>query len=144
MKTQTAIANPRYEVSLLRLVAVAAALLGALLPFRLRAEPPPAKAASGAEQVLFAFDDHALPFQQGMRLKLLSSRSSGEQGASNVAVPVGPPGSADGRGVIYYGTVVEVNGELWMWYLGMGDQDEGRHYRICLAKRRRPLDGIAQ
>src|SRR5260221_548513 len=83
------------------------------------------------EQVLFAFDDHALPFQHGLRLKLISSRSPGEEGAGNaVAVPVGPPGSVDGRGVIYYGTVIEVNGELWMWYLGMGDQDEGRHYRI--------------
>jgi hypothetical protein len=50
------------------------------------------------------------------------------------AVPVGPPGSADGRGVIYYGTVLEVNGELWMWYLGMGDQDPDRHYRVCFAK----------
>ncbi len=86
------------------------------------------------EQVLFAFDEYALPLQHGLRLKLNSYRSPGEQGASNLAVPVGPPGSADGRGVIYYGTVLEVNGELWMWYLGMGDQDEGRQYRVCFAK----------
>src|SRR5208282_760542 len=98
------------------------------------AEPPSGGEAGRAGQVLFAFDDTALPFQQGVRLRLISSRSSGEQGASNLAVPIGPPGSVDVRGVIYYGTVVEVNGELWMWYLGMGDQDEGRHYRICLAK----------
>src|SRR5438876_1442243 len=113
MNTQHAITNIRYNGSILRLVAVAAAVLGTLLPSNIHAEPPPSAGASGAEQVLFAFDDHALPLQQGVRLRLLSSRSSGEQGASNVAVPVGPPGSADGRGVIYYGTVVEVNGELW-------------------------------
>ncbi len=86
------------------------------------------------QQVLFAFDDHALPLQHGLRLKLVSNRSSGEEGITKVAVPVGPPGSCDGRGVIYYGTVIEVNDELWMWYLGMGDQDEARHYRICFAK----------
>jgi hypothetical protein len=94
---------------------------------RLHADP-------NAGQVLFSFDDHALPLQQGVRLRLISSRSSGEEGAGNVAIPVGPPGSADGRGVIYYGTVLEVDGELWMWYLGMGDQDADRHYRVCLAK----------
>lgn len=91
-------------------------------------------AASPEEYVLFAFDDRALPLQHGMRLNLKSSRSPGEAGIATPAVPVGPPGSADGRGVIYYGTVLEVNGEWWMWYLGMGDQDPGRHYRICLAK----------
>jgi hypothetical protein len=133
MHTQPATTNIRSHLSILR-AAVAAAVLGVLLLSRIHAETPSGENASRAEQVLFAFDDNALPFQQGVRLRLLSSRSSGEQGASNVAVPVGPPGSADGRGVIYYGTVVEVNGELWMWYLGMGDQDEGRHYRICLAK----------
>jgi hypothetical protein len=116
------------------LATVAAILLGALFPSAIHAAPSSGETAGGAEQVLFAFDDHALPFQQGLRLKLLSSRSSGEAGADNIAVPMGPSGSADGRGVIYYGTVLEVNGELWMWYLGMGDQDEGRHYRICFAK----------
>ncbi|HEX4131880.1 MAG TPA: hypothetical protein VHZ24_17745 [Pirellulales bacterium] len=90
-------------------------------------------ATDGGEHVLFAFDDHALPLQHGVRLRLLSYRSPGEEGGSNIVVPVGPPGSCDGRGVIYYGTVLEVDGELRMWYLGMGDQDERRHYRICYA-----------
>jgi hypothetical protein len=134
MNTKHAITKLGFNGLFLRLMAVAAAVPGMLLPCKTHAEPSPAATTSSAEQVLFAFDDHALPFQQGLRLRLLSSRSAGEQGATNVAVPVGPPGSADGRGVIYYGTVLEVNGELWMWYLGMGDQDEGRHYRICFAK----------
>jgi hypothetical protein len=111
-------------------VAAVFTAMAVLLPLELCAATP----AADVEQVLFAFDDHALPFQQGLRLKLVSSRSPGEEGADNVAVSVGPPGSADGRGVIYYGTVLEVNGEWWMWYLGMGDQDTGRHYRVCLAK----------
>src|SRR5476649_766700 len=114
MSTLPATTNIRYDVSIPRLARVAAAVLGALLLSHSHAEPPSGEDASRAEQVLFAFDDNALPLQQGVRLRLLSARSPGEQGASNVAVPVGPPGSADGRGVIYYGTVVEVNGELWM------------------------------
>jgi len=111
-----------------------AAVLGLLLHSVIRAEAPPRGEASHAGQVLFAFDDQALPFQQGVRLRLISSRSSGEAGIDQEAVPMGPPGSADGRGVIYYGSVLEVKGELWMWYLGMGDQDPDRHYRVCFAK----------
>lgn len=115
--------------------------LGMPLSYPLRAAlaflalTPMARAASSpADHVLFAFDDHALPLQHGLRLKLFSSQSPGEGGAGNIAVPQGAPGSCDGRGVIYYGTVREVGGELWMWYLGMGDRDPDRHYRVCLAK----------
>jgi hypothetical protein len=116
------------------LAAILVAMVAAATPTLQAASPP-----DDAGQVLFAFDDNALPFQQGVRLQLVSSRSPGEQGGGNVAVPMGPPGSADGHGAIYYGTVVEVNGELWMWYLGMGDVAEGSHFegrpfRICLAK----------
>jgi hypothetical protein len=85
------------------------------------------------EKVLFSFDDHWLPFQYGVQLSLVSSQSSSGT-ASNQVIAMGPPGAPDSRGVIYYGTVCEVNGELWMWYLGMGDQDEERRYRIHFAK----------
>jgi hypothetical protein len=131
MKTQS---HDRTHGFAARTFLLAAAMLCMLCSSDAQAAPRPEESAGSAEQVLFAFDDHAIPFQHGLRLRLMSSRSPGEEGASNVAVPVGPPGSADGRGAIYYGTVLEVNGELWMWYLGMGDQDEGRHYRICFAK----------
>jgi hypothetical protein len=39
-------------------------------------------------QVLFAFDDQALPFQQGVRLRLISSRSAGEAGMGRRARPM--------------------------------------------------------
>jgi len=135
MTTKLMTAHSTYAARFLHVVAVAAVVLGTLLPSGIRAEPPSGGDASRAEQVLFAFDDHALPFQQGVRLKLMSYRSSGEQGSDNIAIPVGPPGSADGRGVIYYGTVVESERRAMdVGISAMGDQDEGRHYRICLAK----------
>jgi hypothetical protein len=88
-------------------------------------------------QVLFAFDEQALPFRHGLRMNLISYQSTADGGSkSNLVVPMGPPGAPDSKGLIYYGTVCEVNGELWMWYLGLGDHDDNRHYRICLAKSR--------
>jgi hypothetical protein len=107
----------------------AAVLVGTCALFaagRARGEP---------EQVLFAFDDTALPFQNGLRLQLVSSESSADGGGgSNEVVAPGPAGAPDSKGIIYYGTVCAVNGQLWMWYLGLGDHDDTRHYRICLAQ----------
>jgi len=92
-------------------------------------------ARAEAENVLFAFDDVSLPFTNGLRLQLVSYESSadGDSGSNEVVAP-GPAGAPDSKGIIYYGTVCEVNGQLWMWYLGLGDHDDKRHYRICLAQ----------
>jgi len=88
-----------------------------------------------AEQVLFAFDNRSLPFQEGMRLKLVGFRTSA-QGLSNMAVAPGPAGSPDRLGMLFYGSVCEVNGEYWMWYLGLGEPDGRRHPRACFARSR--------
>jgi hypothetical protein len=96
--------------------------------------PSDARHSPSAETVLFAFDDSWLPFQHGVQLKLVSYSSSETAEESNMVVPLGPPGAPDSRGIIYYGTVCEVAGELWMWYLGLGDHDQERHFRICMAK----------
>jgi hypothetical protein len=93
-----------------------------------------AKRAAHPEKVLFAFDDTWLPFQHGLRLKLVSYSSTADTGDSNMVVPLGPPDAPDSKGIIYYGTVCEIDGELWMWYLGLGDHEKTRHYRVCLAK----------
>jgi len=91
--------------------------------------------------VLFSFDDHALPLQRGLRLHLISFHTPAtvEGGANNVAVEPGKPDSVDGRGIIYYGTVLPVGDEYWMWYMGMGGRDSDRHFRVCLATSR---DGL--
>ena len=90
---------------------------------------PVAYAASvPGEQVLFAFDDRALPFQQGLRLNMIGYTPSG---AADVVFKPGLQGSPDSGGCYYYGSVLEVNGELWMWYLGYGAE---RRFRICFAR----------
>ena len=83
--------------------------------------------------VLFPFDDHALPFRHGVRLHLVSHRTPVDR--TRIVVPPGPPGAPDSKRVIYYGTVLRVGGELWMWYLGQGDDDHW-HQRVCLARSR--------
>ena len=83
--------------------------------------------------VLFPFDDHGLPFRQGVRLRLVGFKTPVDR--TRIVVPLGPPGAPDSKRVIYYGTVLRVGGELWMWYLGQGDDDHW-HQRVCLAKSR--------
>ena len=83
--------------------------------------------------VLFPFDDHGLPFRQGVRLHLVGFKTPVDR--TRIVVPLGPPGAPDSKRVIYYGTVLRVGGELWMWYLGHGDDDHW-HQRVCLAKSR--------
>ena len=68
--------------------------------------------------VLFPFDDHGLPFRQGVRLHLVGFKTPVDR--TRIVVPLGPPGAPDSTRVIYYGTVLRVGGELWMWYLGTG------------------------
>ena len=84
----------------------------------------------GEEIVLFPFDDHSIPFWHGLRMQLLG-RGGRRQ---DIVVSPGPPGSPDNKNVVYYGTVIRVGDELWMWYLGQGDLDDHWHQRVCFAK----------
>jgi len=89
-----------------------------------------------AEQVLFAFDDSAIPFQQGVKMQLVPYRTPLGDGmtSENLVIPLGKAGAPDSNGTNYYpGTVCEVNGELWMWYNGLGE-DKTRSPRLCFAK----------
>ena len=82
--------------------------------------------------VLFAFDDYAIPFQRGVELTLATG-----QGRGRVVLAPGINGSPDSKHVAYYGTVLKVGQEYWMWYLGQGDVESSAedpwHQRICLA-----------
>ena len=80
--------------------------------------------------VFFPFDDHAFPLQNGVRMELTGFRNR----PSETVVGLGEPGTSDCLKVTYYGTVCKVGDEFWMWYLGIGDQDEGWHERMHLAK----------
>ena len=80
--------------------------------------------------VLFPFDDGSIPFQHGVKLNLIGKQSGH---GNQPVVPLGENGSHDSLWIAYYGTVLEVDGELWMWYLGQGP-DEQWHQRVCLAR----------
>lgn len=84
------------------------------------------------ELTLFPFDDHGIPFQHGLRLQL-QPYPQGYSRPSNVVVPLGPPGTPDSRLVTYYGSVIRVGDELWMWYLGQSDRESVWHERVCFA-----------
>lgn len=81
---------------------------------------------------LFSFDDHAFPFQKGLQLKMHSYPSHLDYRPEPV-VCVGEPGSVDAGNIAYYGTVVKVGEEYWMYYLG-NDDDPGWLQRLCIAK----------
>lgn len=85
------------------------------------------------EITLFPFDDHAIPLQRGVQLHLNSYRAS--CGRTRIVLPPGPPGAPDCQHVAYYGTVICIGAELWMWYLGQGDDDHW-FQRVHFAKSR--------
>ncbi len=83
--------------------------------------------------VLFPFDDYSIPFQHGVHLQLVPYRAGVDR--TQIVVHPGPPGAPDSARVIYYGSIHRVGDELWMWYLGHGD-DDSWHQRVCFAKSR--------
>ena len=88
-------------------------------------------ATSLGEVVLFALDDHSLPFQTGVELRLSGYKSP--SGSTRIVLEPGEKGAPDCRHVAYYGSVHRVGEELWMWYLGQGEQEDWLQ-RVCFAK----------
>lgn len=80
------------------------------------------------EAVLFPFDNYSLPFRHGVELRLIPA----ERHEDNPVVPKGGPGSPDEENISYYGTVIRINGQFRMWYLGKGVV-EPSPLRICYA-----------
>ena len=72
--------------------------------------------------VLFPFDDHSLPYQNGVELKLHGHTAP--CGTTPRVLEPGDPGDPDSLRAIYYGSVHRVGAQLYMWYLGQ-DHDPG-------------------
>ncbi|MBI5693838.1 MAG: hypothetical protein HZC55_27500 [Verrucomicrobia bacterium] len=89
----------------LRLLASACFFLGGRLLL-----PAPA-----AERVLFAFDDHSIPWQHNLKLTLVPATKH----PANPVLRRGPAGAPDHGHAILYGSVLKVGGKFRMWYLGM-------------------------
>lgn len=81
------------------------------------------------EAVLFPFDDYGVPFHHGLTLELVRAGLSEEP-----VLRCGPPGSPDSTLVNFYGSVLDIDGELRMWYIADGERDTMR--RICYATSR--------
>jgi hypothetical protein len=89
-----------------------------------------------SEVVFFPFDDYSIPFTYGLRLNLHAGEKHG------VVVPLGGPDAPDSDMVELYGSVIRVDGEFRMWYMGRNFKtDDFQHgpFRICYATSR---DGV--
>ena len=82
----------------------------ALIAFVLANSPLPAE-----ERVLFAFDDHSIPWQHNLKVTLVPATKHPE----NPVLRRGPEGAPDHGHAVLYGTVIKDGAKFRMWYLGM-------------------------
>ena len=89
------------------------------------------------EAVLFPFDIFSFPFSSRLRIQLVPGKTP------NITNPIvlrrGPKGSPDHYNVRFYGTVINVDGQLKMWYLGSGGPSSEDILRVCYATS---IDGL--
>lgn len=70
--------------------------------------------AQAEERVLFAFDDHSIPWQHNLKVTLVPATKHLE----NPVLRRGPAGAADEAHAVLYGTVIKDGDKFRMWYLG--------------------------
>lgn len=66
----------------------------------------------------FAFDDHAIPFRENLRVKMRQA----EKNPNNPVVPHGQKGEPDYWRAQYYGSVVYHEGKYKMWYVAADEE----------------------
>jgi hypothetical protein len=67
------------------------------------------------ERVIFAFDDHSIPWLHNLKVTLVPATKHPE----NPVLRCGPEGAPDHGHAVLYGTVIKDGGKFRMWYLGM-------------------------
>ncbi len=91
--------------------------------------------------VLFAFDDHSIPWQHNLKLTLVKAVKH----PGNPVLRRGPAGAPDHGHAVLYGTVIKQGHTFRMWYLGMHEgetkagQAPGWWRPMCYAESK---DGI--
>ena len=80
--------------------------------------PPIAPAVETQEAVLFAFDDHSIPFRKNLFLTLQQA----EKYPGNPILRRGPAGSPDDARANFHGTVLRVDGKFRMWYVAIDNE----------------------
>ena len=71
--------------------------------------------AHAEERVLFAFDDHSIPWQHNLKVTMVPATKHPE----NPVLRRGPEGAPDHGHAVLYGTVIKDGDKFRMWYLGM-------------------------
>ena len=93
------------------------------------------------EAVIFPFDDVTVPFTAGLRMNLLAGKSPGVK--NPIVLENGPAGTPDDASVRFYGTIIPIDGELRMWYMAQGTNDNTngfeQQFKMCYATS---TDGI--
>lgn len=97
-----------------------------------------------AEAVLFPFDDYSIPLNKNLLMELTPARKTpyetghgfDPEHPGKPVVVQGGPDDADSTEVVYYGSVLAVDGEYRMWYGGAGTDNIRR---VCYAASK---DGI--
>ena len=93
------------------------------------------------EAVLFPFDDVTVPFTAGLRMELIAGKSPGVK--NPIVLENGAAGAPDDDSVRFYGTIIPIDGELRMWYLAEGNNDDANGFeqqcKVCYATS---TDGI--
>jgi len=84
------------------------------------------------EAVFFPFDRASIPFSNALKLELLAGKQPGQR--NPIVVTHGRPGDPDDDSVRYYGTVIQIDDALHMWYQALSSLDQDpRGRRLCYA-----------
>ncbi len=81
------------------------------------------------ELVFFAFDDHSIPLQDNLALTLQPA----QKWSGNPVLTPGAAGAPDERSALFYGTVLEEEGKLRLWYMAGFHDPSGRRPLGCMA-----------
>lgn len=104
------------------------ALIFLLLSLHLVAENVVCIGKNGlVEGVFFPFDSACIPWRHGLQLALVRAQREGEP-----VLSMGKKGTPDSGKISYYGSVVRVDDEFHMWYLGHPQENPDR-IRLCYA-----------
>ena len=87
---------------------------------------------------LFAFDDHSIPWKSNLKLTMTPPKKH----PGNPLIPIGEPGSCDEGGVQFYGSMIEHDGKLKLWYVALDKTVFKRAYEGLRVAYAESEDGI--
>ena len=93
---------------------------------------------SQREAVFLPFDNVSVPFTNALKVQLIAGKKPGQK--NPIVVARGEPGAPDDEHIGFYGTVIQIDDVLHMWYSATSTLDaERKGRRVCYATSR---DGV--